>query len=269
MGIDLASEAIEAGRNVIAALELTNITLEAADLRDLGTGYGEFDYIVAHGVYSWVPAEVRDALLELCRLFLAPQGVAFISYNSYPGRHLNEILRHMMLYHTRGLTDPGERVAQSRAFLELLRDHHMLAPSWGTLIESEVKTLLDRSDSGLFHDDLAEINQPFYFRDFARQAAVHKLQYLGEAPPSLMFDKDGCLSGIHDLIEREQYLDFLRMRGIRQTLLCHEGITLNRNITAGQMPNYLFSAEVHDLGEGRLLGMPGCRSPPCTRQFRG
>jgi methyltransferase-like protein len=255
VGVDLAGDAIEAGRKCIAALDLGNIALEVADICDIGTSLGEFDYIIAHGVYSWVPSPVRKALLEACRTCLAPQGVAFISYNAYPGRNVNEMLRTMLLYHTRGTADPVERIAQSRAFLNLLLEHHMLPPEWGTLIESEVKRLQGRTDAGLFHDDLASVNDAFYFRDFAREAAAHGLQYLGEAPPALMFDKDGSLSAIDDVIEREQYLDFLRMRGFRQTLLCHQGIPLNREITRDMMERYHFSAEVQDLGDGKLLGM--------------
>src|SRR5579872_907571 len=100
-GIDLAAEAMAAGQHTVAALKLSNCRLELADICNIGAEYGEFDYIVAHGVYSWVPAHVRDRLLALCAERLAPQGIAYISYNAYPGRHMRQMLREMMLYHIR------------------------------------------------------------------------------------------------------------------------------------------------------------------------
>jgi SAM-dependent methyltransferase len=84
-GIDMAAEPIAVARAMAGDLGLSNIDLRVADLRDLGTEVGEFDYIFAHGLYSWIPADVRDRLLAVCSERLAPQGVAFVSYNVYPG----------------------------------------------------------------------------------------------------------------------------------------------------------------------------------------
>ena len=61
MGCDLAGRPIAAGRRIAAALGLSNLTLVHADMRALPAALGEFDYVIAHGVYSWVPANVRRA----------------------------------------------------------------------------------------------------------------------------------------------------------------------------------------------------------------
>src|SRR5262249_13120699 len=102
IGIDLSSRSIEVGRGAAASLALKNITLHHASIMDVTEDYGQFDYIIAHGVYSWVPADVREKILSIFHNNLAPQGVAYVSYNAHPGSHLRDLVRDMMLFHVRG-----------------------------------------------------------------------------------------------------------------------------------------------------------------------
>ena len=78
VGVDLAAVAIEDGRKVAAAVGLDNVDLQQGDVRALTDGHlGEFDYVVAHGVYGWVPADAREALLAIrCRSVLLPDPLA-------------------------------------------------------------------------------------------------------------------------------------------------------------------------------------------------
>ena len=76
VGVDLAPRAIGEARAFASALDLRNAAFHAADLRDLPAGDGPFDYIVAHGFYSWVPAPVREAMFETFRARRSPRGVA-------------------------------------------------------------------------------------------------------------------------------------------------------------------------------------------------
>ncbi len=259
-GIDLAAEPIAAGLRAIASLRLGNIALREGDLRDLGPADGEFDYILAHGIYSWVPQEVRDRLLGACRELLAPQGIAFISYNAYPGRHVRIMLREMMFYHARNCADTASRIREARWFLEFFRKSRVLAQAWAEVLEGEAKTLLEHGEGGLFHDDLADINESFYFRDFAEHARRHRLQYLGEASLHEMFDHNAALDWLKDdLLEREQYLDFLKLRRFRQTLLCREEIALDRRPGPALMQRFLFSAPARTVEGGQIEGLRGIR----------
>ena len=259
LGIDLAEEAVAQGQRAIGELALPNIELRAMDLRGLPADSGEFDYIIAHGLYSWVPEDVRESLLRLCRERLAPQGVAFISYNAFPGRHVRLMLREMMQYHTRGCNDGRERIDQARAFLRMLAESRMVSQAWHPMIDDEIERLLTNNTAWLFHDDLAEINESFYFRDFAARAAAHRLQYLGEAEAHLMFDPRGALSWLgDDVLEREQYLDFLYFRRLRQTLLCREEVALRRPARPEQMEQFLFSCPAKE-SEGQIEGLNSVR----------
>src|SRR4051812_41655243 len=122
-GIDLSPVQIGHGQRIIRALGLTNLRLEAMSILDVPEDFGEFDYIIAHGVYSWVPPAVQQKILDLCAAHLAPQGVAYLSYNTYPGWHLRQMAREMMLYHVAGIESPQESAAQATALVQFIRDN--------------------------------------------------------------------------------------------------------------------------------------------------
>ena len=242
-GIDLAREAVGEARRMQGALKLRNVRLIDGDLREIGPGFGEFDYIIAHGLYSWVPPDVREHLMGICRECLAPQGVAFVSYNCYPGGHLRQMLRGMLRYHVRGIGEPGRELAEARRFLRFFLEARMLTPEWQALADREARAMLERDDAGLYHDDLAAVNDPAWFHQFAAQAGRCGLQYLGEAEPYEMFDHRGVVAEFAEgVLEREQYLDFLKARRFRQTLLCHEGVRLDRGAGPARLDGFLFSA---------------------------
>jgi SAM-dependent methyltransferase len=242
-GIDLAEKAVGEGRRTVAELAMANVDLIAMDLREIDPSMGEFDYIIAHGVYSWIPDDLRDPLLDVCHERLAPQGVAFISYNALPGRYVRMMLRDMAIYHTRNCTDAGERIELARSFLRLFGEARVCEGAWQPMVEEEIQRTLDAKDGWFFHDDLAPINDSFYVRDFAARAARHSLQYLGDAQPHLMFDSRISLDWVNgDVIEREQYFDFLCLRPFRQTLLCGAEVRLERPAGPEQMDRFLFSS---------------------------
>lgn len=219
VGVDLAKKPIASGNRMIADLRLRNITLTAGDLRRIRRKWGEFDYIIAHGIYSWSPAEVQDHILRIARENLAPQGVAFVSYNALPGGRLRQMVREMLLYHTRGTREPVERAAAARSLINVLST----SDNW---LAGEVERLREREDWALFHDEMAEFHTPVHFHEFAAQAARHGLQYLAEADyTEEALAAFGKLTA--DRLEQEQYLDFVKCRRFRQTLLCHGEVKLN------------------------------------------
>jgi len=231
-GIDLSREAIAHGESYRSRLGLRNLSLELADLTKWQPPGEPFDYVVAHGFYSWVPAVARDALLALCRDRLAPHGVAYISYNALPGCHLRRVLWDTLRFHVREIEEPRERLQQAKALLNFL-----IAGATGKqadLLKDEAAGLLDRSThpSALFHDDLANVNDPVSITEFLRHAARFGLQFLAEADYFSMSTEQfpeqvaAVLSGMEDtdVVLKEQYLDYLKLRRFRQTLLCRGGL---------------------------------------------
>jgi methyltransferase-like protein/ubiquinone/menaquinone biosynthesis C-methylase UbiE len=262
-GVDLAAGPIAKGQRTIDDLGLANINLIAADLRELAPDAGTFDYIIAHGVYSWVPVEVRDGLMALCAERLTPQGVAYISYNTYPGRHVRKMLGDMLVHLTRKIEDPTNRVEAARSLLVKLRDKRLSPASWRNMLESEVEALLKRRPTTVWHDDFSPVSDPVYFHEFAAQATANGLQYLGDAELHVMSDLravDDAPAG--DIIEREQYLDFLLCRRFRETLLCGQKVALDRKLYPGMMRQFHFAAPCRVLEDGAIEGLHGMRISP-------
>lgn len=127
-GIDLSPAEIDYAQGFADELGLKNLTLRQMDIRDVEASGGEYDYIIAYGVYSWVPQDVQASLLRLCRKQLAPQGIALISYNVYPGWHMRMASRQMMMYHSMRFP-PEERVREALNVLQFVRGAvHALEP---------------------------------------------------------------------------------------------------------------------------------------------
>ena len=210
-GVDLSATAVERARELSAALGLTNVDLRVADVTALPE-LGEFDYVVAHGVYSWIAPPARDALLAACRERLAPGGVAYVSYDVLPGGYMREVTRQMLRWHLRDVHDPAERIAGARSLLEAVSEAGQPQAEWA----------LAQSDASLFHDELAEHHEAVLFTDFVAHAERHGLRFVAEADVFEMQATSLPPGLAEDTISREQYLDFFKGRMFRQTLLCHE-----------------------------------------------
>lgn len=247
LGIDLSERQIAEGQSVIESLGLRNISMVQMDILDVDAGLGQFDYIVAHGVYSWVPPAVQDKVLEICKTNLAAHGVGYVSYNTYPGWHMIQIVRDLMLYHTRGVTDPEERASRARSFLGFLAEaspgdnsaYASFLQMYAGILDDKLEKEHRRGASLLLHDELETVNEPTYFHQFAQRAESHGLQYLAEAQFSSMMGgnlqpqvRTSLEELANSLVELEQYLDFLRNRTFRQTLLCHDDVSVTRALTA-------------------------------------
>lgn len=270
LGIDLAERQIEDGNQKIAALGLANIVLKQMDILDVTPDLGQFDYIIAHGVFSWVPPVVQDKILEISRQNLAPQGVAFISYNIYPGWHMINIARGMMRYYTRDITDPDERAREARNVIRWFANagetetngYYGYLKMYADYLEGETDGGSPKDDSALLHDELEDLNQPLYFSEFVERATAHDLQYLGEL---LHYPINNHLAARleemrewnHSLIDLEQSCDFLQNRTFRQTVVCHKEIVINRRVTPERLEDFYISSAARPSSHRPDTPVPG------------
>jgi SAM-dependent methyltransferase len=278
VGIDLAGDAVARGREQAAALGAGNLELRQADLLDLPGDLGEFDYIIAHGVYSWIPPKPRNALLGACAQHLAPHGVAYVSYNAYPGSYLRDMAGDIMRFHVEGVAEPEARLGQARALMQLVIAANAGTPYAGVL-RDHFERVLQHPDALLFHDDLAEVNTPVYFHEFVEHAGRHGLQFLSEARlqdsqlHSLPDDVARALDELSgDIIVREQYFDFVVNRMFRQTLLCRGDVSVARTLDTARLEGLSFAAvlEPEDGEDGGLRtyrGRSGSRFQPQVPQL--
>jgi methyltransferase-like protein/SAM-dependent methyltransferase len=249
VGIDLAEAHIHQAQKGATELELRNVSFSQTDILAVTEEtFGKFDYIIAHGVFSWVPEPVRQKILELYSELLNPEGVGFISYNVYPGFYRRQIVRDIMLYFGQRFADPMEKVQQGVALIDFLTAQTVDSPIYHELLKYELEGFSRRSAENLYHDDLFEFNQPFYFTEFIAEAEKFNLKFLSESDylPTQRRNKPEVAEAFQNIsrdpIEFEQYLDFLECRRFRQTLLCKKAVTLETEISPHRVKEFYLSS---------------------------
>ncbi len=256
VGVDLSERQIADGSALVAELGLENCELRRASITEVTPDWGRFDYIVCHGVWSWVPADVREHIFKICQDNLADDGIAYISYNTYPGWHMRGAIRDLMRWHAGGVAEPAQRAQQARAVLQFLCD---ATPSegdaYGLMLRNEARLLSSLSDSYLLHEHLEDVNHPVYVHEFFAQAASHRLEYLAESEVSTMLPHglpqatvDTLRRIAPDIVRMEQYLDFLRNRVFRQSLLVHQGRSFDRNIGPRNLTGLSIASSARPVG---------------------
>lgn len=233
VGIELSQEQVEKGNEVIANAGLTNVSLIQSDIASIGSEIGTFDYIIAHGVYSWVDDGVKDALLRLIDEHLAEDGIAYISYNTYPGWHTMEEVRQLMMFSNRDKAqfNHKEKVLHGKTIGSIVGSQIL---KYDNLKERNSKFLgalrsvMQKDEYYVGHDHLEPNNDPVYFYQFNDHLGAHNLAYLCDADLTLSmvrsFDADIADTldklALNDHVAQEQYLDFMLDTTFRKSIIC-------------------------------------------------
>ena len=233
VGIELSQEQVEKGNEVIANAGLTNVSLIQSDIASIGSEIGTFDYIIAHGVYSWVDDDVKEALLRLIDEHLAEDGIAYISYNTYPGWHTMDEVRQLMMFSNRDKTqfNHKEKVLHGKTIGSIVGSQIL---KYDNLKERNSKFLgalrsvMQKDEYYVGHDHLEPNNDPVYFYQFNDHLGAHNLAYLCDADLTLSmvrsFDADIADTldklALNDHVAQEQYLDFMLDTTFRKSIIC-------------------------------------------------
>lgn len=239
VGIDYAPGHIVQAKRNAEALNLNNCAFYAADIAAMPPNLGLFDYIIAHGVFSWVPAAVQDAMFAVLRDMLSPNGVGYISYNTFPGWHGYRMMREVLGLGIESGGDVRKRVSDGRLFLESLqRASGGDNPAYTAVVASTADSFLRSADTYLGHEYFEDNNEPMYVQQFVEKAREFGLEYVAESfspgtylhnAPERVINEIEKLSD--DRIEREQWLDFFIGRQFRKTLLCKSGYNSPTELT--------------------------------------
>ena len=249
VGVDYSERQIEIVAKTVAELGVKNIEFIARPFADMPS-LDKFDYIICHGVYSWVDDDARNSILEICRTQLVENGLAVISYNTLPGWNMVRSLREMMLYHAKLFEDPVEKVAQAMELLRFVRDNNAEGSTFRSVIDSEINLLSEQSVSYVAHEHLEFENSQFYFHEFAAALGRHGLQYVGNSDISQMYvdnlpeDAAEKLKAVTDILRQEQYMDFIRNRRFRSSIVCSDSIVVNRNLRQEAIHDYYLSSSI-------------------------
>lgn len=239
-GIDHSPVHIERAQATSRAIGATNVEFRCGPILECSATLGSFDFIIAHGVYSWISVEERDTLMAIVENCLSPNGIAYMGYNTYPGWCSRIVARDVLNFFAHPGASPDVRVRQSReGIAKLIPSITNPDSPYGQTLRAEVAPLLNAPDYYIAHEHLVGNNFPVYFQDFAAHAGRFNLQYLAEARLlANSFVQGGDLRKAidegagPDILRREQYFDFLIGCYFRQSLLCHTGIPIDREIAA-------------------------------------
>ncbi|MDE3177210.1 MAG: methyltransferase regulatory domain-containing protein [Pseudomonadota bacterium] len=231
LGVDLSQVQIAAAQAHRQRYGLANVELRADSFEALGAADGEFDFIICHGVYSWIPEPLREALLRVIRARLAPDGVAMVSFNVLPGWRLFQIARDSMLLNAKLIADPAQRAARTRELFAALGAQSNDKRTYGRFWRDEAQRMAAGGDAYLAHEIFEDSNAPETFVDFTARAGRHELEYLSEAVVVANNEDDlapegaGAIRALADgdRLKRETYIDIFSGRSFREALLVRAG----------------------------------------------
>lgn len=242
VGIELSQDQVEKGNKIISDAKLDNISLIQGDIMNFDETLGTFDYIIAHGFYSWISDEMKDKLLDIISKHLADNGIAYVSYNTYPGWHTMEEVRQLMLFANRGHDEltHKEKVLRGKTVGSLVGSQIL---NYDNLKERNSKFLgalrsvMQKDDYYVGHDHLEPHNDPCYFYQFNDHLKAHNLAYVCNADLTLSMVRTYDES-IADKLEKlapnsqadqEQYLDFMLDTTFRKSIICKADAAKNLN----------------------------------------
>ena len=235
VGVEASQAKVSVGSQICEDIAVKNVSLKRVKLQEIDASWGEFDYILCLDLYSHVTAEIRQQLMKICQERLSPQGVALVNWNVFPGWNQKKALRDMLRYHTAAVSEPAEKLHHAKALLLSLVKMTSEHTAYGKCLREELELLKQQNDQYLMMHYLGDYNEPLYFEQFAGEAHTNGLQYLAESviarmlPQNLPPSAQQSMQGL-DLYRQEQYIDFIRNVAFRSTLLCHQEITLKREL---------------------------------------
>lgn len=250
-GVELSTSQVEQGQAIIAEMGLNNVQLVQKDILDIDADFGQFDYIIAHGTYSWVNDDVKDAMLRVISENLVDNGIAYVSYNTYPGWHTMEEVRQLMLFANKSRPElsHGDKVKRGKYVASVVGAQIL---NYDDLQKKNAKFLnalrqtVQKHDYYVGHDHLEPNNDPVYFHQFVDHLAEHGLSYVCDADLTLSMVKrlDSVLAeklvslnpvagelmngsvcqigadGVANQVVLEQYVDFVLDTQFRKSIIC-------------------------------------------------
>ena len=240
-GIEIAPTQVSVGKTYIDQLGITNLALLEGDVNESHHHLGTYDYIIAHGFYSWVDEETKDNFLRLCKEHLAENGILYMSYNTYPGWHKMDSVRALLEFANKDIDtlNHREKVRHGKTVASklgaLMLEYDTVKTKQASFLQS-LRQTLQKQDCYVGHDHLEPVNTPVYFHQCMDHMAEHGFTYLCDCDLNLSFPDvyDEALRtklqdlAPHDPLAREQYIDFMLNTAFRKSLFTHKGATPKR-----------------------------------------
>lgn len=184
VGVDGAEDIIATARARAADLRLPNVEFIHADLTDTASRVsGTFDFVIAHGILSWVPPPAREALLAVAAARLRPEGLVYVDYNARPGWNVRGMVRDYLIAQTAGTSGLRRRAELAQQVASSLAASLQAAPPnpYLELMLNEFRLVADGDISYVAHEYLSPDNDAFWQSEMEGMTARHGLVHIAEA----------------------------------------------------------------------------------------
>lgn len=255
VGVDLSEIQVKEGQELIKTLGLEKqVSLHQMSITDIPESFGQFDYIICHGVYSWVPDFVQTGIHEVMQKHLSEQGLAYVSYNVYPGWKTLEIARDSMLFHTRNLPRNEDKVKNARNMINFMQKNAKEGTMFKEIMSNAQELISKSQDYYIAHEFLEIHNSPCYFLEMVEKAEAHDLCYLTDCNISTVFPENWGTEIRDELISAsgqnqivlEQYIDYMTNRQFRQSVFVKQDLKtkISRRLDTDKIKSLSFFVQV-------------------------
>ena len=222
VGVDGSTRQIDAARCIARETGLSNVTFVHARFEEMEIAEGSFDYVICHGVLSWIPERARGGLLSRIAGALRTGGVACVSFNVLPGWYERLAARDWLRF---SASTPGFSSQPAPVSLRWLGEQ--MSPEHADArrrLQAVAGRLDETSPEYALHEYLAPEHHPLQVGAFLGEASTAGLCYLGDAIPTttaleLLFPEARERALSLDPVAAQQLLDFVRCTAFRRTLL--------------------------------------------------
>ena len=257
IGIDLSEYQINEGKKIVEKMGIKNLKLYPINILEYNNEFGQFDYIICHGVFSWVPEAVQEKILKVIKESLVENGSAVISYNTYPGWKKLDILKDMMNFRENIFQkNSSENMADGKIEKRIGRGKETLGlfEKFSNIIDDDFKETIEivknKENHYLYHEYFESDNNPLYLQEFNEKLLNNDLIHICDTTLSKSFIADNRLELEEHIsseckdnnILREQYYDFIYNRQFRSSIITHknnfEKVRLNGSVSIEKLLKY-------------------------------
>jgi len=229
VGVDLSSVQVAKGEALRKAAGIENARIEVGDVFTMPLDGETYDYILIHGVYSWVPQVVALQMLKLVAARLKPGGICYVSYDGHTLGPFKTALNRLLRRATDAYDDPQQKLAIARHILATISDNEAPDSMTKQFTAFEAKVYIEAADNFVIHDILAEYHRSLPALEFEAECNTAGLTMLGEGGMNFVFDHDltedarALLSKLGSTASlRAEMLDHFRGRMFRATLVVRQ-----------------------------------------------
>lgn len=230
VGVDRSRRQIEIARDVARAIELANVTLHDASFDEIDLPAASFDFVIAHGVYSWISVDARRALLRVVARSLTPSGVAYVSVNTLPGWYERLAARDWLRF---AESTPALGASGRDALAWLKERASPELATYRSQLDRVAARLAETERAYLTHEYLSDEHHPELVTTVLDEATDAGLRYLGDGIPSetavelLDDDAQRRARGL-DAAGTQQLVDFVKNTSFRRALFVRADASAER-----------------------------------------